>query len=69
MIGIVDQIEDLYRTHPRHDVSHLLIQHVLSAVADKASLLEHFILVYAAFSSTLYHVVGIAFGTRFLCSP
>ncbi|KAF8468783.1 hypothetical protein BDZ91DRAFT_721111 [Kalaharituber pfeilii] len=64
MISIVAEMEQLYRSHPRHNVISTLTNIVLSTVCDRSTLLDTFMVLHAGFLAALYKVIGTDFGAH-----
>ncbi|KAI8909537.1 armadillo-type protein [Gorgonomyces haynaldii] len=64
--SIVQALEDLYRQHPRHDVSEITTDLLLTYVSDHQNLLDSFVATYAGFVAAMYHVVGVEFAASFI---
>ncbi|KAJ9134816.1 Suppressor of glycerol defect protein 1 [Pleurostoma richardsiae] len=64
MITILDEIEKLYRDHPRQDVTSVLVDVVLAQICDTSSLPDTLLILTAGFVTAVYKVVGMDFGAR-----
>lgn len=66
--SIVSEIEAIYRENSRHDVTSSLSALIIGTIADRANLLDSFVILYAALAAALYKVVGMEFGAQLLQS-
>jgi len=62
MSTILSEIEGLYRSHPRADVTSILTNILLNLLAAQHTLLDTFVILHAGFVAALYRVVGLDFG-------
>jgi len=76
--SIVDSIEEVYRNHRRHgsspykncrlklrlflDVTSTLTTLIIDGICSHSSLLDSYVVLYAAFVCSLYKIIGIEFG-------
>lgn len=63
---IVSDIEAMYRSNPRGSMNDELATLLLDVVADKAGLLDSFVVLHAAFLAALYKLNGIDFAASFV---
>eukprot|EP00842_Homolaphlyctis_polyrhiza_P006315 jgi/Hompol1/6685/HPOL_002820-RA len=68
LVSIVSGIEEAYRTNPRHDVTEIITDIMLSYVGSQANMLDSFIATYAGLIAALYSVAGVDFGAHFVQS-
>jgi nucleolar MIF4G domain-containing protein 1 len=61
MATILSEIEGLYRTHPRANVTSTLTTLLLSILSAEKSLLETFVILHAGFVAALYRIMGTDF--------
>ena len=61
MATILSEIEGLYRTHPRANVTSSLTTLLLTILSAEQSLLETFVILHAGFVAALYRVMGTDF--------
>ncbi|KAG8717096.1 suppressor of glycerol defect [Ceratobasidium sp. 395] len=64
--GIVTEVEALYRSNPRNDVTQALTKILLDSVSSSANLLDTFVILHAAFVAALHKIVGIEFAAYFV---
>lgn len=66
LISILKEIENVYDSNPRQDVTSTLIDLALARFCDPATLQATFVLLHAAFCSAIYKVIGTDFGAELL---
>lgn len=64
ILSIVGEIEKLYQTNPRQDVTTTVIDLLLGAFSDRSQLQNTFVILHATFISAIYKVVGTDFGAE-----
>ncbi|CAK5269400.1 unnamed protein product [Mycena citricolor] len=64
--SILDSIEEAYRKNRRNDVTSTLTTLIINSIASHSSLLDSFVVLYAAFVSSLHKIVGIEFAAYFV---
>ncbi|CAE6450582.1 unnamed protein product [Rhizoctonia solani] len=64
--GIVGEVEALYRSNPRNDVTQALTNVILDSVSSSANLLDTFVILHAAFVAAIHKIVGIEFAAFFI---
>ncbi|THV07360.1 hypothetical protein K435DRAFT_833689 [Dendrothele bispora CBS 962.96] len=64
--SIVDSIEEAYRNHRRHDVTSTLTTLIIDGICSHSSLLDSYVVLYAAFVSSLHKIIGIEFAAYFV---
>ncbi|KAK2747937.1 suppressor of glycerol defect [Myotisia sp. PD_48] len=64
IISILSEIEKLYQTNPRQNVTSTLIDLLLSLIGDRSVLNDTFIILHAAFIAAVYKVIGMDFGAE-----
>ncbi|KAJ7475957.1 hypothetical protein FB451DRAFT_1034114 [Mycena latifolia] len=64
--SILDSIEEIYRKHRRNDVTSTLTTLIVDGISSHSSLLDSYVVLYAAFVSSLHKIVGIEFAAYFL---
>ncbi|KAK7050892.1 suppressor of glycerol defect [Paramarasmius palmivorus] len=64
--SIVDSIEEVYRNQRRHDVTSTLTSLIIDGICSHSSLLDSYVVLYAAFVSSLYKIIGIEFAAYFV---
>jgi nucleolar MIF4G domain-containing protein 1 len=62
MSTILFEIESLYRTHPRANVTSTLTTLLLTSLSAQQSLLDTFVILHAGFVAALYRLIGVDFG-------
>ncbi|KIW11563.1 hypothetical protein PV08_10864 [Exophiala spinifera] len=66
LISILDEIEKVYQSNPRQDVTSVLIELLLTQFSSKSTLPNTFVILHAAFSAAVYKVIGVDFGAELL---
>ncbi|KAF5382190.1 hypothetical protein D9615_004440 [Tricholomella constricta] len=66
MATILDSIESIYREHRRNDVTTTLTTLVIDSIASHSSQLDSYVVLYAAFVSSLHKIVGVEFAATFV---
>lgn len=64
MSTILAEIENLYRTHPRADVTSTLTSLLLTILTAPQTLLDTFLILHAGFVAALYRIIGIDFAAH-----
>ena len=64
LTSILDDIENLYRDHPRQHVSTTLLDLLMVLLSDPTSLQDTFIILHAGFIAAVYKVSGSDFGAH-----
>lgn len=64
LVSILGEIEKVYQTNPRQDVTSVLIELLLTPFFNKATLQNTFVILHAAFAAAVYKVVGVDFGAE-----
>jgi len=62
MSTILSEIETLYRSHPRANVTSTLTTLLLTILTAPQSLLDTFVILHAGFVAALYRLIGLDFG-------
>ena len=62
LVSILSEIEKLYQSHPRQDVTSMLISRLLDLFCDHSALQSTFVILHAAFIAAVYKVIGTDFG-------
>jgi nucleolar MIF4G domain-containing protein 1 len=60
---ILQSVGELFQKHKRHDLTSALAKFIIDGVSSHSSLLDSFVVIYAAFVSGLHKIVGLEFGT------
>ncbi|KAJ3536451.1 hypothetical protein NM688_g6834 [Phlebia brevispora] len=63
---IVDSIEEIYRKHRRHDVTSTLTTLIVDGICAHSLLLDSYVVLHAAFVSSLHKLVGVEFAAYFV---
>ncbi|KAG2146159.1 uncharacterized protein EDB93DRAFT_1086687 [Suillus bovinus] len=63
---ILDSIEDVYRNHRRHDVTSTLTNLIIDGISSHSTLLDSYVVLHAAFISSLHKLIGTAFAAYFV---
>lgn len=63
---ILDSIEDVYRNHRRHDVTSTLTTLIIDGISSHSTLLDSYVVLHAAFISSLHKLIGTAFAAYFV---
>ncbi|KIW54073.1 hypothetical protein PV05_06463 [Exophiala xenobiotica] len=66
LVSILGEIEKVYQSNPRQDVTSVLIELLLARLCNKSALQNTFVILHAAFASAVYKVVGVDFGADLL---
>ncbi|KAH0585267.1 hypothetical protein H2248_008510 [Termitomyces sp. 'cryptogamus'] len=66
MGSILDSIEGIYRDNRRNDVTTSLTTLIIDGISSHSSLLDSYVVLYAAFVSSLHKVIGIEFAAYFV---
>jgi len=64
MASILSEVESLYRTHPRANVTSSLTFLLLTILSTQQSLLDTFVILHAGFVAALYRLMGVDFGAH-----
>ncbi|KAJ7170843.1 hypothetical protein C8R43DRAFT_981266 [Mycena crocata] len=64
--SILDSIEEIYRKNRRNDVTSTLTTLIVDGISSHSSLLDSYVVLYAAFVSSLHKIVGIEFAAYFV---
>ena len=62
--SILNEVEKLYRNHPRQHVSSTLIDLLMSLLCDPTSLEDTFVILHAGFVAAIYRTMGVDFGAQ-----
>ncbi|KAK5064471.1 hypothetical protein LTR84_000304 [Exophiala bonariae] len=66
LISILGEVEKVYQSNPRQDVTTVLIDLLLTLFCNKSSLQNTFVILHAAFAAAIYKVIGVDFGADLL---
>lgn len=61
MATVLDGIEEIYRKHRRHDVTSTLSTLIIDGISSYGMLLDSFVVLHAAFISSMHKLIGIEF--------
>ncbi|KAK0204844.1 hypothetical protein DFS33DRAFT_1373461 [Desarmillaria ectypa] len=64
--SILDGVEEQYRKHRRHDVTSTITALIIDGISSHSSLLDSYVVLHAAFVSSLHKIVGIEFAAYFV---
>ncbi|KAG6896315.1 hypothetical protein C0992_009105 [Termitomyces sp. T32_za158] len=64
--SILDSIEEIYRGNRRNDVTTSLTTLIIDGISSHSSLLDSYVVLYAAFVSSLHKVIGVEFAAYFV---
>ena len=64
LTSILDEVEKLYRDHPRQHVSTILLDLLLGLLSDPTSLQDTFIVLHGGFIAAVFKVSGSDFGAQ-----
>ncbi|KAK0500414.1 hypothetical protein EDD18DRAFT_827491 [Armillaria luteobubalina] len=64
--SILDGVEEQYRKHRRHDVTSTITTRIIEGISSHSSLLDSYVVLHAAFVSSLHKIFGIEFATYFI---
>jgi nucleolar MIF4G domain-containing protein 1 len=66
IISILNEIEKMYQSNARQDITSTLIDLLLALFSDRSSLQSTFVILHASFIAAVYKVLGIDFGAEFV---
>ncbi|KAL2423480.1 Suppressor of glycerol defect protein 1 [Exophiala dermatitidis] len=66
LVSILGEVEKIYQSNPRQDVTTVLIDLLLTTFCNKSTLQNTFVILHAAFAAAVYKVVGVDFGAELL---
>jgi nucleolar MIF4G domain-containing protein 1 len=66
LISILNEIETMYRSNARQDISSTLIDLLLALFSDRSNLQSTFVILHASFVTAVYKVIGIDFRAEFV---
>ncbi|KAJ7593311.1 hypothetical protein C8J56DRAFT_495127 [Mycena floridula] len=64
--SILDNVEELYRNNRRNDVTSTLTTMIIDGISSHSSLLDSYVVLYAAFVSSLHKLIGVEFAAHFV---
>ena len=68
LISIMAEFEKLYQTQPRHEVSTVLVDHLMTTIGQSSALQQTYVALHAAFASAIYKVIGTSFGAQLIAA-
>ncbi|KAF8529830.1 hypothetical protein JB92DRAFT_2782635 [Gautieria morchelliformis] len=66
MASILATIEDIYRSHRRHDVTSTLTALIVDGISSHSSHLDSFVVLHASLVTCLYKIIGVDFVAHFI---
>jgi nucleolar MIF4G domain-containing protein 1 len=66
LVSLLSEVEQLYRAHPRQQVTSTLTDILVGLVGDQAALSDSFLILHAGFVAALYKVIGMDVGAAVL---
>jgi nucleolar MIF4G domain-containing protein 1 len=66
LISLLSEVEQLYRAHPRQQVTSTLTDILVDLVGDQAALSDSFLILHAGFIAAMYKVIGMDLGAAVL---
>lgn len=66
IISILNEVERMYQSNARQDITSTLIDLLLALFSDRSSLQSTFVILHASFIAAVYKVLGIDFGAEFV---
>jgi nucleolar MIF4G domain-containing protein 1 len=64
LISILGDVETVYRTHPRGDVTHILTDILLNTLCDPSVLMDTYHILHGGFLAGLYKIMGVDVGAN-----
>lgn len=64
LVTILGDVENIYRDHPRQQVTTTLLDLLLGLLSDPTTLQDTFIILHAGFIAAVYKIVGTDFGAQ-----
>ena len=64
IISILNEVEKMYQSNARQDVTTTLIDLLLALFSDRSSLQSTFVILHASFIAAVYKVLGVDFGAE-----
>ncbi|KAJ3878247.1 hypothetical protein F5051DRAFT_488805 [Lentinula edodes] len=64
--SILDSIEETYRNFRRHDVTSTITTLIIDSISSHSILLDSYVVLHAAFVSSLHKIVGVEFAAYFV---
>lgn len=66
LVSILAGFEELYREHPRQDVTSTLISLLMGLICERSALQDTFMILHAGFIAAVYKVIGMDFGAELI---
>lgn len=66
LVSILGEIEKIYQSNPRQDVTSVLLDLLLTPFYNRSALQNTFVILHAAFAAAVYKVIGVDFGAGLL---
>ncbi|KIY02695.1 uncharacterized protein Z520_01160 [Fonsecaea multimorphosa CBS 102226] len=66
LVSILGEMEKIYQSNPRQDVTSVLIDLLLTLFCNKSALSNTFVILHAAYATAVYKVIGVDFGAELL---
>jgi len=66
LVSILNEIEKVYQSNPRYEVTAVLIDLLLGLFCNRSALSNTFVILHAAFVAAVYKIVGVDFGAELL---
>ena len=64
LISILNEVERIYRDHPRQHVTTMLLDLLIGLLSDPTTLQDTFVILHAGFIAAIYKIVGTDFGAQ-----
>lgn len=64
LVFILGDMETIFRDHPRHHVTTVLLNLLMGLLSDPTNLQDTFIILHAGFIAAVYRLMGIEFGAQ-----
>ncbi|KAJ4500804.1 hypothetical protein C8R41DRAFT_355219 [Lentinula lateritia] len=64
--SILDSVEETYRNFRRHDVTSTITTLIIDSISSHSILLDSYVVLHAAFVSSLHKIVGVEFAAYFV---
>ncbi|OAP58733.1 hypothetical protein AYL99_07823 [Fonsecaea erecta] len=66
LVSILGEIEKLYQSNPRQDITSVLIDLLLTLFCNRSTLQNTFVILHAAYATAVYKVIGVDFGAELI---
>ena len=64
MVSILGDVETIFRDHPRHHVTTVLLDLLMGLLSDQTTLQDTFVILHAGFIAAVYRLMGTEFGAQ-----